>query len=202
VFAAAHWAAEYTLLLASYGHSGVNLHGVTGKSVANSVRGSLPGDALLQANGETAEQIAAHPDRLYTPIATLGSDYLLEPVAYGLKFAGSFSSGILLKTEFSTKVQVASLAVGGGVNAPTPAAKLPGGETSMIILNKHAVADLEVELDFGRGMRGAVETETLHTPAPDSREAHITASRKADSLEQGKCSVTFPIATGLRLTLI
>ena len=41
--------------------------GVTVKSVANSVGGSLPGDALLEANGETPEQIAAHPHPyLYT----------------------------------------------------------------------------------------------------------------------------------------
>ena len=71
----------------------------------------------------------------------------------------------------------------------------------MIILNKDAVADIEVELDFGRGVSGAVETVTLHAPALDSREAHITASTKTDSLRQGKCSVTVPHATGLRLTV-
>jgi hypothetical protein len=31
----------------------------------------------------------------------------------------------------------------------------------VIILNKDAVTDLKVELDFGRGMGGVVETETL-----------------------------------------
>jgi len=50
-------------------------------------------------------------------------------------------------------------------------------------------------------VRGAVETEILHAPALDSREAHITTSTKSDSLKQGKCSVTVPHATGLRLTL-
>ena len=83
VFAAALWSADYSLLLASNDYSGVNLHGGTGKSVANSVGGSLPGDALLEASGETPEQIAAHPHPFYTPIATFGSDYQLEPVAYG-----------------------------------------------------------------------------------------------------------------------
>jgi hypothetical protein len=68
-------------------------------------------------------------------------------------------------------------------------------------LNKDAVADIDVELDFGRGTSGAVETETLHAPALDSREAHITASAMTDSLKRGKCSVTVPHATGLRLTL-
>jgi hypothetical protein len=195
VFAAALWSADYSLLLASNNYSGVNLHGGTGKSVANSVGGSLPGDALLQASGETPEQIAAHPHPFYTPIATFGSDYALEPVAYGLKFAGSFSGGTLLKTDFSTKLQ------NTGVDATAYAAKLPGGHTSVIILNKDAAADLEVELDFGRDASGGVQTETLHAPALDSREAHITTSMKSESLEQGKCSVTVPHATGLRLTL-
>jgi len=196
VFAAALWSADYSLLLASNNYSGVNLHGGTGKSVANSVGGSLPGDAILQASGETPEQIAAHPHPFYTPIAMFGSDYLLEPVAYGLKFAGSFSGGTLLKTEFSTKLRAA------GVNAAAYAAKLAGGQTSVIILNKDAAADLEVELDFGRSMSGAVETETLHAPGLDSREAHITRSTKTDSLKQGKCSAIVPHATGLRMTVV
>lgn len=196
VFAAALWSADYSLLLASNDYSGVNLHGGTGKSVANSVGGSLPGDALLQANGETPEQIAAHPHPFYTPIATFGSDYLLEPVAYGLKFAGPFSGGTLLKTEFATKLQAA------GVNATAYAANLPGGQTSVIILNKDAAADLEVELDFGPGMSGEVETETLHAPALDNREANITKSTKTTPLKQGNCSVIVPHASGLRVTVI
>jgi hypothetical protein len=196
VFAAALWSADYSLVLASNNYSGVNLHGGTGKSVANSVGGSLPGDALLEAKGETPEQIAAHPHPFYTPIATFGSDYVLEPVAYGLKFAGSFSGGTLLKTEFSGRLQDA------GVNATAYAAKLRDGHISVIILNKGAAADLEVELDFGRDASGVVQTETLHAPAVDSREAHITVTTKTDSLKQGRCSVEVPPATGLRLTLI
>jgi hypothetical protein len=195
VFAAALWSADYSLLLASNDYSGVNLHGGTGKSVANSVGGSLPGDALLEAKGETPEQIAAHPHPFYTPIATLGLNYVLEPVAYGLKFAGSFSGGTLLKTEFSTKLQAT------GVNATGYAAKLPGGHTSVIILNKDGAADLEVELDFGRDASGVVQTETLHATELDSREAHITTLPNTDSLKQGKCSVTVPHATGLRVTV-
>jgi len=195
VFAAALWAADYSMLLASNNYSGVNLHGGTGKSVANSVGGSLPGDALLEANGETPEQIAAHPHPFYTPIATFGSDYLLEPVAYGLKFAGLFSGGRLFKTDFSTKLQAA------GANATAYAAKLADGNISVIILNKDALADIDVELELGRGIRGAVESETLHAPSLDSRETHISKSSKTDSLKQGKYSVTVPRATGLRLTL-
>ena len=195
VFAAALWAADYSLLLASNNYSGVNLHGGTGKSVANSVGGFLPGDQLLQSQGATPEQIATHPHPFYTPIATFGSDYVLEPVAYGLKFAGLFSGGMLVKTGFSEKLQAA------GVNATAYAAKLPSGKTSVIILNKDAAADLDLELDFGRGISGTVETETLHAPALDSREAQITNSAKAGSLKQGKYSVVVPHAAGLRLTV-
>ena len=163
--------------------------------MANSVGGFLPGDALLEANGETPEQIAAHRHPFYAPVATFGSDYVLEPVAYGLKFAGSFSGATLLRTEFSTKLQAT------GVNATAYAAKLPGGQTSVIILNKDAAADLEVELDFGRDASGVVQSETLHAPALDSREAQITTATKTDALKQGKCSVTVPRATGVRVTL-
>jgi hypothetical protein len=195
VFAAALWAADYSLLLASNDYSGVNLHGGTGKSVANSVGGTLPGDTLLEAKGETPEQIAAHPHPFYTPIGTFGSDYVLEPVAYGLKFAGSFSGGTLLTTELSAQLQAT------GVNATAYAAKLPGGHTSVIILNKDAAAELEVELDFGSDASGVVETEALHAPALDSREAHVTTS-KSDSLKQGKCSVIVPHASGLCVKVI
>jgi hypothetical protein len=196
VFAAALWSADYSLLLASNNYSGLNLHGGSGKSVANSVGGFLPGDVLLKEKGETPEQIATHPHPFYTPIATFGSDYMLEPVAYGLKFAGSFCDGSLMKSEISRKLQTA------GVDASAYAAKLPGGRTSVIILNKDAEKDLALTLDFGRGMNGTIETETLHAPALDSREAHITKSTKVDSLEQGKLYVVAPHATGLRFTVI
>jgi len=56
-------------------------------------------------------------------------------------------------------------------------------------------------IDFSRGMSGSLETETLQTPALESRQAHITSSTKAGSLKQGRCSVTIRHATGLRLTL-
>jgi hypothetical protein len=195
VFASALWAADYSLLLASNGYSGVNLHGGTGKSVANSVGGSLPGDAILKAHGATAEQIAAHPHPFYTPIATFGSEYLLEPVGYGLKFAGSFTGGMLLKTEFSAKLQAA------GVNATAYAAKLPGGQASVIILNKEMLTDIEIEFEFS-GLSGAVETKTLRAPALESREAHITTAQAHDSLKQGKYTLVVPRASGLRLTVI
>lgn len=194
VFAAALWAADYSLLLASNNYSGINLHGGTGKSVANSVGGSLPGDALLEQQGQNPEQIASHPHPFYTPIATFGSEYMLEPVAYGLKFAGLLSGGTLLKSDLTSKLQES------GVNASAYAAKMPGGETSIIILNKDADRDLDLTVNFGSGKSGAVSIEKLHAPALDSREAHIT-SADGGKLQAGSYALSVPRASGVRITV-
>ena len=195
VFAAALWAADYSLLLAGNNYSGINLHGGSGKAVANSVGGFLPGDVLLKEEGATPEQIASHPHPFYTPIASFGSEYVLEPVAYGLKFAGMMSGGRMLKADFTSQIQAA------GVDGSAYAAKLAGGETSVIILNKDAAKDLSVSLDFGAGKAGNVEAETLHAPALDSREAHISRPAAAGRLKNGRYSVTVPRASGIRLTV-
>ena len=46
-------------MLASNGYSGVNLHGGTGKSVANSVGGFLPGDDILRESRVTIQNLQA-----------------------------------------------------------------------------------------------------------------------------------------------
>ncbi len=196
VFAAALWSADYSLLLASNNYSGINLHGGTGQSVANSVGGFLPGDVMLKDQGETPQQIATHPHPFYTPIATFGSDYVMEPVGYGLKFAGAFSGATFLPGDLSSKLQAT------GVDATAYAARLLNGRASVIVLNKDSEKDLALTLDFGTGSAGEVETETLHAPALDSREAHITQSSTRGHLKQGKFNVVVPHATGIRLTLV
>ena len=195
VFAAALWAADYSLLLASNNYSGINLHGGTGKSVANSVGGFLPGDVLLKEKGETPDQIASHPHPFYTPIATFGSEYRMEPVAYGLKFAGEFSGASLLQGDFTSRLQAS------GVNATAYAAIFPTGQIAVIILNKDAEQDLKVSLDFGDRGSGTVKTKTLHAPALDSRDVRVTEIPESSHLQDGKCTVTVPHATGIHLTL-
>lgn len=194
VFAAALWSANYSLVLASNNYSGINLHGGTGKSVANSVGGFLPGDVLLKDQGATPEQIATHPHPFYTPIATFDGEYTLEPVAYGLKFAGGLSGGSFYQADFSAQLLAA------GVDASAYAAKLSGGRRSVILLNKDAEKDLDLTLDFGAAS-GKAEIETLHAPALDSREAHITRSEKTGHLRHGKYRVTVPRGSGMRVTL-
>jgi len=193
VMAAALWSADYSLLLALNNYSGVNLHGGTGKSVANSVGGSLPGDALLEQQGETPQQIASHPHPFYTPIATFGSEYELEPVARGLQFAGSFSGGRLFAINLGATLQTAD------VDATAYAAELPGGKRSVIILNKDLQKDIAVSIGFDKGADNPVEVETLVAPAIDSRETRITAATRS-KLTSGRFEVTVPHASGVRVT--
>jgi len=195
VFAAALWAADYSLLLAANNYSGINLHGGTAPIITSGLGGVMFGDEVLKAQGATAEQIATHPHPYYAPIASFGSDYILEPVAYGLKFAGSFSGGSF-QADLTSKLQAE------GVNASAYAAKLAGGQTSVIVLNKDTENDLALNLDFGAVKSGTVEIETLHAPSVESREAHITQSATPGHLKNGKFNALVPHASGLRLTTI
>jgi len=68
-------------------------------------------------------------------------------------------------------------------------------------LNKDAERDIELSLNFGTRATGAVDAQTLHAPALDSREAHITQSSEPGHLQGGKYTVTVPHATGVCLTL-
>jgi hypothetical protein len=196
VFAAALWAADYSLLLAANNYSGINLHGGTAPIITSGLGGVMFGDEVLKAQGATPEQIASHPHPYYAPIASFGSDYILEPVAYGLKFAGSFSGGSLIQTDFTAQLQAT------GVNASAYAAELAGGQTSVIVLNKDTENDLAISLDFGAAKSGTVQIEKLHAPSVDSREAHITRSTTPGHLKNGKFNALVPRASGLRLTVV
>jgi hypothetical protein len=195
VFAAALWAADYALLLASNGYSGVNLHGGTGPATANSVGGFLPGDVMLKDAGKTPEEIASHPHPFYTPIGTFGDKYELQPVAYGLKFAGLFAGATFLEGDLSGPLQAA------GVNATAYAVKLASGAISILVLNKDLEKDVTVTLNVANVHSAVVRTELLHGPAIDSREAHITSQEHHARLKDGKITLTVAHATGMRMTI-
>jgi hypothetical protein len=130
VFAASLWAADYCLLLASLGYSGVNLHGGSAKQVANSLGGHLPGEDLLKNPNEP------HPKPFYTPIADINGKYYAEPVFHGMHFAGHFAGGTMLHLDFNP----------GPVNATAYAAKLPTGQTVVALINKDAAQPLPLDL--------------------------------------------------------
>ncbi len=138
--------------------------------------------ASSEANGETPAQIAAHPYPFLYSDCDLWLGLYVGASRVWSQVCRFVQRGNTVEAEFSTKLR--------------------GGQTSVIILNKDAASDVEVELDFGRSMAGVVESETLQAPALDSREAHITTSTKIGSLKQGKHSVIISRATGLRLTVV
>ncbi len=191
VFAAALWSADYALLLARNNYSGVNLHGGTGKSVAVSVGGSLPGDEMLQQRGETPAQIAAHPHPFYTPIGTFGDEYLVEPVGRGLQFAGLLSGSRLFTSDFAPTLQAA------GVNATAYAAETSAGQRCVVILNKDAEKDLDVALQFDKTRSAAVDVQWLRAPAIDSRDTEITKPSTARMSGDGQYRLTVPHASAV-----
>lgn len=191
VFAAALWSADYALQLAYNGYCGINLHGGTGQSVANSVGGSLPGDALLSQQGKSAEEIAARPHPFYTPIATFNGDYELQPVGYGLKFAGALSGCTLLHSSLQAD----------GVNANAYAAKLPHGAITVLVINKDQSQPLPLTVDFGVKHSGKVQVEKLTASSLEAREARI---QSADSIQSkdGISTYHVPATSAVRLTLL
>jgi hypothetical protein len=130
VFAASLWSADYLLKLASFGYAGVNLHGGEGKMVADSLGGSLPGEALMP------DPKAPHPRPFYTPIADIDGKYIAEPVSFGMRFAQRFAGATLVGVDFDP----------GAVNATAYAAKFADGRTLIALINKDATQDLELAL--------------------------------------------------------
>ena len=196
VFAAALWSADYSLLLAANNYSGINLHGGTGPIIASGLGGVMFGDQVLKDQGATPVEIASHPHAYYSPIAQFGSAYVLEPVAYGLIFAGRMAGGTLIHADLTATLQAA------GINATAYAAKLSGGQSSVIVLNKDMDRDLDLRLDFGGVRSGTVEIDTLRAPSLESREADIARAPKSGSLKGGMFTALVPRASGLRVTVV
>jgi hypothetical protein len=181
VFASALWSADYLLRLASFGYAGVNLHGGDGVFVANSLGGTLPGDAIVLAeHGDPA----THPHPYYTPIAHIGSEYIAEPVSYGMRFAGMFAGATMLPVDFDP----------GSVDATAYAAEhAEGGGFLLAIINKDASQDLTVTLPSPTAEPQFHVTRRLTAPSLTSREAKL-----ADAQGNGP-TVTVPHGSAVLL---
>jgi hypothetical protein len=176
VFAAALWSADYFLTLASLGYAGVNLHGGDGQMVANSLGGKLPGDEIVTAeHGDPA----THPHPYYTPIAHIGDNYLLEPVAYGMKFAGYFAGSKIFPIDFDP----------GTINATAYAAKTRAGKTLLAVINKDATQTLHL-----KPMTSLIVVEKLSAP---STASDPLAARSATLARVPKFSYSVPPATAI-----
>jgi len=150
VFGAALWSADYALQLASYGYAGINFHGGDGQMVANSLGGTLPGDALV------TDDPASHPHPYYTPIAHIGDKYIAEPVSFGMKFAANFAGATMHAVDFTTTL-----------NATAYAGTLATGQPIVAIINKDA-APLPVDLP------GYALALTLSAPSITSTHVSLT----------------------------
>ena len=138
VFGAALWAADYLLTLASLGYSGVNLHGGSGKAVADSLGGTLPGELLMP------DPKAPHPRPFYTPIAEVEGKYVAEPVFYGMLFAQKFAGATIVPIDFDP----------GPIDATAFAAKLPDGKFVLGVINKDEHAELRMTVKNHKGACG------------------------------------------------
>jgi len=156
VFGASLWSADYLLTLASLGYAGANLHGGSGKAVADSLGGTLPGELLMP------DPKAPHPRPFYTPIAEIEGRYVAEPVFYGMKFAGHFAGATIIPIDFNP----------GEVNATAFAAKLPTGQTVIAIINKDKAKELRIDLS------GYSLAFTLSAPSLSSTQVELTEPAK------------------------
>jgi hypothetical protein len=171
VFASALWSADYFLLLASLGYSGVNLHGGSAQQVANGLGGTLPGDALVPAGDPP------HPRPFYTPIAQMvgsgtAARYVAEPVSFGMRFAQRFAGATLLSLDFNP----------GPIDATAYAARLSTGQLAVAIINKDASQDLHIDLS------GYSLDTVLTAPSLTSRTADLTEpnnNREASIVRHG-----------------
>lgn len=120
VFAASLWVADYLLLIASLGYAGANIHGGSGKMVASSLGGLLPGERLL------SDPHIPHNRPFYTPIAGGPSHFTAAPTYYGMQFAGAFAGLEMIRLEFDP----------GSVNATAYAARDRSGAVLVAVINK------------------------------------------------------------------
>lgn len=138
-FGSALWAADYLLKLASYGCSGVNLHGGSTHVIRGALGGHLPGEQF-----ETGTSAALAGGTYYTPIAgSREMGFSARPVFYGMKLAGILCGG---------KMRPARLE-GTNANTTAWAAEMPDGTTRLILLNKDARQNLEALIPSSHGAK-------------------------------------------------
>lgn len=150
-FAAALWAGDYMLLLASLGCSGVNLHGGKSEFLTAGLGGHTPGL-------EVAKQPQAMPSGFYTPIASeSGGVVHAMPVYYGMMLTNAFAGSSLLRTELKCDA-----------NATAYAAKAQDGYR-VALFNKDVRREISVAIRGPYAIRKA-NVWRLSAPALDSTE--------------------------------
>jgi hypothetical protein len=151
-FAAALWAGDYMLLLASLGCVGVNLHGGTSDFLTAGLGGHTPGM-------DVAKTPQAMKSGFYTPVFTeTGATVKAMPIFYGMMLANQFAGCTLLQV--LGKMQ--------GVNATAYAARHSTGY-KIAIFNKDESKAVDVSLRMP-GKANKATAWRLQAPALDSTE--------------------------------
>jgi hypothetical protein len=195
-FAAALWAADYMLELASLGCVGVNLHGGSAAFLTAGLGGHTPG-------ADSAKKPQPVRSGYYTPIRTEpGIPTRAMPVFYGMKFAGTFSGGRFMRTRCDLH----------GLNATVYAVKMDHS-FRIAVINKDDLHALELDLFTPRGAMSAALTR-LAAPQLDATENVTLAGAEIDAhaqwhvhtvenlpIKNGKNRFRVPAASAAQLTL-
>ncbi|MDR3775042.1 MAG: glycosyl hydrolase family 79 C-terminal domain-containing protein, partial [Terracidiphilus sp.] len=149
-FAAALWAGDYMLQLASLGCVGVNLHGGSSEFLTAGLGGHTPGM-------EVAKTPQVMKSGFYTPIfSEPGAAVKAMPIFYGMMLANQFAGATMMWVE-------------GKIEGATAyAARLASG-FKVAIFNKDAVKAVDVSLRMPAVMHRATSWG-LTAPALDSTE--------------------------------
>jgi hypothetical protein len=195
-FAAALWAADYILELASLGCVGVNLHGGASKFLTAGLGGHTPG----LDSAKKPQQVRSG---YYSPIRTEpGIEMRAMPVFYGMMFAGRFAGGQFLRTSCDLQ----------GVNATVYAVE-SDSSLRLAILNKDESRAVELNLRIPLGKAAGTITR-LQAQRLDATE-NITLGgaeiaphaawhpRQPDRLaiQQGKALIHVPAASACEVIL-
>ncbi len=151
-FAAALWAGDYMLELASLGCAGVNLHGGRSEFLTAGLGGHTPGM-------DSAKAPQTVRNGYYSPIQSeVGRAVKAMPAFYGMMLADQFAGCTMMHVECDWK----------GVNATAYAARGPDG-VRVAVLNKDAEAALRIAVRGGLGS-GSVRVWRLEGPRLDATE--------------------------------
>lgn len=151
-FAAALWAGDYMLLLASFGCVGVNLHGGTSDFLTAGLGGHTPGM-------DVAKTPQAMRSGFYTPIFTeTGATVRAMPIFYGMMLANQLAGGTMLQV--NGKIE--------GANATAYASRHQSAY-KVAIFNKDESKAVVVSLNLPSKAHKATAWR-LQAPALDSTE--------------------------------
>ncbi len=162
-FAAALWAGDYMLLLASLGCVGVNLHGGTSSYLTAGLGGHTPGM-------DVAKTPQLMRSGFYTPIFTEpGATVRAMPVFYGMMLANQLAGGAMMQVDGTVE----------GVNATAYAARHASGY-KVAIFNKDESKQVDLSLRFPSKAHKATAWR-LQAPALDSTEQVTLAGAEIEA---------------------